>query len=158
MVSLLLLLVPAGLITAFALFGYGFGTLGKAGLRRTSREVWFRCLAALLGAVAISVYTLGLLAVSLTVLDAEDGGADSAPLRPCRTGGQPDRAMNVVGYTVEYVPLRFVCETKDGGGYAAESVPGSGNLIVLGFALAAVVSVGAAAVESERRARRSPAV
>jgi hypothetical protein len=158
MVFLLLLLIPAGLVVPFALAGYGFGTLGRVGLRRADRQVWLRSVAALLGAVAAALYTWGLLLVTGAVLDAEDGGTDSSPLRPCRTPGQWERALSVVDYTVDYVPLRFVCETKGGGTYSAESVPGYVNPAVLGFALAAAVCVGAAALESEGRAGRDQAV
>ncbi|MFG2980690.1 hypothetical protein ACGFYQ_05445 [Streptomyces sp. NPDC048258] len=156
MALLLLLLVPAGLVAGLGLLGYGFVTLGRVGRRRTGDRVWHRGLAALLGAVAVAFYTWGLLHVAGAVVDAEDGGTDSSPLRPCRTPGQWERALTVVDYTVDYVPLRFVCETTGGGRYAAESVPGYVNPAVLGFALAAVVCAGAAALESERRAPVEP--
>jgi hypothetical protein len=52
MVLLLLLLLPAGLVTAFAFAGHGFATLGRFGLRRAGREVWLRCLASFLAAAA----------------------------------------------------------------------------------------------------------
>jgi hypothetical protein len=58
---------------------------------------------------------------------------------------------------VDYLPLRFVCETGDGGRYATDAVPGHVNPSVFGFALAAAVCAGAAALESERRAGRAPA-
>ncbi|WP_328927622.1 hypothetical protein OG429_25745 [Streptomyces sp. NBC_00190] len=158
MALLLLLLIPAGLVAAFGLFGYGLVTLGRTGRRRTGRPVWKRGLAALLAGVAAAFYTWGLLYVAGAVVDAEDGGTDSSPLRPCRTPGQWERALTVVDYTVDYVPLRFVCETTGGGRYAAESVPGYINPAALGFALAAAVCAGAAALESERRVREDPAV
>ncbi|MFE9636191.1 hypothetical protein [Streptomyces sp. NPDC006463] len=157
MALLLLLLIPAGLVAAFGFFGYGLVTLGRIGRRRTGPPVWQRGLAALLAGVAAAFYTWGLLHVAGAVVDAEDGGTDSSPLRPCRTPGQWERALTVVDYTVDYVPLRFVCETTGGGRYAAESVPGYVNPAVLGFALAAAVCAGAAAVGSERRAREDPA-
>ncbi|MCX4822781.1 hypothetical protein OG883_23340 [Streptomyces sp. NBC_01142] len=160
MVFLLLLFIPAGLVTAFAFAGYGFGTLGRVGLRRAGREVRLRSLAAILGAVAVALYTWGLLLVSGAVMEAEDGGTDSAPIRSCRTPGWQERTMvnGITDYTVDYVPLRFVCETNDGGSYATDAVPGYVNPSVLGFALAAGVCVGAAALESERRAGKDPAV
>ncbi|MGW1490559.1 hypothetical protein [Streptomyces sp. NPDC002402] len=158
MVMQLLLFIPVGLVAAFAFVGYGFGSLGRAGHRRAGREVWLRSLAAILGAVAAALYTWGLLHVAGAVLDAEDGGADSSPLRPCRTPGQWERALRVVDYTVDYVPLRFVCETKGGGSYAAESVPGYVNPAVLSSVLAAAACAGAAALESKRRAGEDPAV
>ncbi|MFB7464492.1 hypothetical protein ACFCZ1_13515 [Streptomyces sp. NPDC056224] len=158
MALLLLLLIPAGLVAAFGLVGHGLVTLGRAGRRRTGRAVWHRGLAALLAGVAAAVYTWGLLYVAGAVVDAEDGGAESSPLRPCRTPGRWERALTVVDYTVDYVPLRFVCETTGGGRYAAGSVPGYVNPAVLGLGLAAAVCAGAAALASERRAREDPAV
>ncbi|MFF3460500.1 hypothetical protein ACFYXH_40730 [Streptomyces sp. NPDC002730] len=158
MALLLVLVIPAGLISFCTLVGYGLGTLGRVGLRRADRQRWLRSSAALLGAVAAALYTWGLLHVAGSVLDAEDGGTGSSPLRPCRTPGQWERALSVVDYTVDYLPLRFVCETKDGGTYAAESVPGYVNPAVLGFALATAVSLGAAAFESERPGGSGPAV
>lgn len=154
MALLLLLLIPAGLATGFTLVGYCFSTLGRAGIRRTGRGVWFRCVAALLGAVAAAAYTWGLLIVGLTVLEAEDGGTDSSPLRPCRIAGQPMRALDVVGYSVSYVPLGFVCETDDDKDYTAPSVPGYVNPAAFGFALAALVCTAAAALESGRGVRK----
>ncbi|MFJ4987540.1 hypothetical protein ACIP9H_27520 [Streptomyces sp. NPDC088732] len=150
-----LLLVPAGLIAVLGLAGYGLGTLGRSGVRGAGREVRLKSGAALLGACAVAMYTWGLMHVAGAVIEAEDGGTDSAPLRPCRSPGPWDRALHVVGYRVEYVPLGFVCETKDGGSYTAASVPGYVNPAAVGFALGAVVCAGAAAVESERRARKA---
>jgi hypothetical protein len=158
MVLLLLLLIPAGLVGPFALVGYGLGALSRIGLRRANRQVWLRSATALLGAAAAALYTWGLLLIAGAVLEAQDGGTDSSPLRPCRTPGQWERALSVVDYTVNYVPLRFVCETKDGGTYAAESVPGYVNPAVLGLALAAAVCAGTAAIEAERGARQDPAM
>ncbi|MFD3454190.1 hypothetical protein ACFWVC_18690 [Streptomyces sp. NPDC058691] len=152
-----LLLVPAGLVSVLALAGYGLGTLGRSGVRGAGREVRLRCGAALLGACAVAMYTWGLLHVAGAVIEAEDGGTDSAPLRPCRSPGPWERALHVVDYRVEYVPLGFVCETKDGGSYTAASVPDYVNPAAAAFALGAVVCAGAAAVASERRAREVPA-
>lgn len=64
---------------------------------------------------------------------------------PCRFSPQ---AEHVVGYTVDYVPLRFVCETTDSGGFDAKSVPGYVNPVALGFALASVLCGAALAVGS----------
>lgn len=148
---LLMLLALVGAVTAFALVGYGLGTLGRAGMRRTEREVRLRCLGALLGAVAAAVYAWGLLLAAGAVLDADDGGTDSSPPRPCRTPGQEERALHVVGYRVDFVPLRFVCETEGGGSYAARSVPAYVTPAALGCALAAAMCAGTAAVGSKRR-------
>ena len=67
-------------------------------------------------------------------------------------------ANYITDYTVEYVPLRFVCETNDGGSYATDAAPGFVNPAVAGFALAAVVCGCAAALATERRARKGLAV
>ncbi|MFF0449611.1 hypothetical protein ACFYT4_24895 [Streptomyces sp. NPDC004609] len=154
---LLLLVVPAGLITAFGFAGKGFGTLGRVGLRRADRVVWLRSLAALLVAGTAVLYAWGLLHVVGAVLEAEDGGTDSAPIRSCRTPGWQERTManGIIDYRVEYLPIRFVCETNDGGSYAT-AVPGYINPSVLGFTLAAAVCAGAAAVASDRRTGKDP--
>lgn len=148
MAYLLLLFIPAGLAVAFGLTGRGIAVLAR---RRSGRPVWHRGLAALLGAVAAALYTWGLLHLAGTVLEAEGGGADSSPIRPCRVPGQTERAASVVGYRVDYLPLRFVCETKGGGEYApASAVPGYIGPAALGFALAAAVCAGAGAAGSRR--------
>lgn len=157
MTLLLLLLIPAGLVTTCALLGYGLSGLGRAGLRRTDRRAWLRSAAALLGAVAAGLYTWGLLLVAGAVLEAEDGGTDSAPLRPCRTPGEWERALTVIDYSVDYVPLRFVCETTGGGSYSAEVVPGHVNPTVLLVALAAAGCAVGARLNPAGRARRDPA-
>lgn len=143
MALLLLLLLPALPLLTLGLLGYGIAPL--------RRRRWHRTLAALLGACAAGLYTWGLLHVAGAVLAAADGGAGSSPLLPCRSPGQEERASHVVDYTVDYVPLRFVCETTGGGSYAAESVPGYVNPAVLGFALAAAVCGGAGALGARRR-------
>ncbi|MFI7352324.1 hypothetical protein ACIBTP_00070 [Streptomyces avidinii] len=148
MALLLLLLLPALPVLTLGLLGHGI-----AGLRRRR---WHRPTAALLGACAAGLYAWGLLHVAGAVLAAEDGGAGSSPLLPCRTPGQEERASHVVDYSVDYVPLRFVCETTGGGSYAAESVPGYVNPAVLGLASAAAACVGAGALDAERRARKAP--
>ncbi|GGR88857.1 hypothetical protein GCM10010252_29650 [Streptomyces aureoverticillatus] len=158
MLFLLLLLALAGLIAVFGFVGYGCGTLGRVGLRRADRETWLRSCAALLCAAAVALYTLGLLGVAGAVMTAEDGGTDSAPIRSCRTPGWQERtaADGIVGYTVDYVPLRFLCETNDGGSYATGAVPGYVNPAAFGFALAAVgLGVSAARCGSGRVPRGS---
>ncbi|MFI0897283.1 hypothetical protein [Streptomyces sp. NPDC020983] len=147
-------LLPGCPIAALALAGYG---LGRHRLRQAGLQERLRSLAALLGAVAAAVCTVGLLCLTGAILETDDSGADSSPLLPCRVAGHPERAAHVTGYRVEYVPLRFVCETADGGGYRAAAVPGWVNPAAAGFALAAVVCACAAAVEGERRARRAAA-
>jgi hypothetical protein len=145
MVLALLFLIPAGLVLGFGLAGYGLGALARVGPRRADRRLRMRSAAALLAAGAVALYTFGLLLVASAVLDAEDGGTESSPLRPCRTPGQRERALHVVDYTVSYAPLRFVCETTGGGSYAANTVPGWLNPAVLGLALASAVCAGSLA-------------
>ncbi|MFF0445701.1 hypothetical protein ACFYT4_04625 [Streptomyces sp. NPDC004609] len=158
MAFLLLLFIPAGLVVACTLLGHGLGNLGRFVFRRSAYEVLFRGLAALLGAVAVAVYTWGMLHVSSSVLSAEDGGTDSSPIPSCRTPGWKERteANGIIDYSVDYVPLRFVCETNDGGSYATDSVPGYVNPTVLVLALAATVCVGAATGGPERLADDDP--
>jgi hypothetical protein len=155
MAMLLLLLLPAGLVLTLGLVGYGFGSLAGECVPGADRQRGLRSLAALTGAVSAAVYTWGLLIVAGTVLEAEDGGTSSSPLLPCREPVRWERALEVVDYTVDYVPLRFVCVMQDGGEYAAESVPGYVNPVVAAFALASAASASAAAFEGERRAREA---
>ena len=103
-----------------------------------------RKLATVAGLAAFALYLWGLLCVLGALVQAEDGGADSSPALPCRTtNGQVDgpedpRAAQVVDYSVDFVPLRFVCEMTGGGSYVTETVPGYVNPAVYGLALAAL--------------------
>ncbi|MFD5265462.1 hypothetical protein [Streptomyces sp. NPDC058335] len=140
MVLLLLLIFPGGLIAAFAFTGYAFGSLGRVGLRAADRTVWLRGAAALVAAVASLLYTWGLLHLVGAVVEAAEDGTESAPLSDCVPSGQEERASTVVDYTVSYVPLRFVCETSDGGSYTSDTVPDYVNpgVLVLGLTAAGV--------------------
>ncbi|MEV5784934.1 hypothetical protein ACGFWD_23270 [Streptomyces sp. NPDC048448] len=160
MVPLLLLLLPGGLVACVALAGYGFGRLGRPGAERADGGGRLRGPAALVGAAAVAVYVWGLLHVAGAVLAAEDGGTDSAPIRPCRTPGWQEWARDpgITGYTVSYLPVRFVCETGDGARYATGHVPRYVNPAFFCLAVAAVALAGTAALDTERRARRRPAV
>ncbi|WP_244187920.1 hypothetical protein [Streptomyces regalis] len=105
---------------------------------------------------ACALYAWGLLAVSGAVLEAEDGGTDSSPPRPCRTADWWERhqqGSEIVDYKVTYVPLGFVCETSDGGSYDSGDVPGYVNPAVLGLALTAAGGAIGAGYASELRAR-----
>ncbi|MEU2282132.1 hypothetical protein ABZ614_09380 [Streptomyces sp. NPDC013178] len=151
MTYLILLILPAGLIAAFAFTGHALGSLGRVGLRRAGRTVWLRSVAALLAAFAAVLYTWGLLNVLYAVMEARENSPEASPAPPCLFPGQEERAASVVGYTVDYVPLRFVCETENGGGYATPAVPGYVNPAVLSFALTAgAVCAGAAALDGRR--------
>ncbi|WPO69758.1 MULTISPECIES: hypothetical protein [unclassified Streptomyces] len=140
-------------ITAFGLAGYGFGRLGARGVRGWDRPVVLRSLAALFGAAAAAVYTWGLLCVALTVLDAEDGGAGSAPVRPCAEADAQAWGAAAVDYRVEYLPVRFVCETGDGRSHATDDVPGYVTPAAVGAGLTAAVLAVSAGWVSQARAR-----
>lgn len=112
-----------------------------------------RCLrgfATLAGLVALVVYTWGLLHLAGSVLEAEDGGASSAPLPPCRGNEQ---AVHVIDYSVSFFPLSFDCEMTGGGSYPAEVIPGYVNPVAVGSALAAVGCAVASAYVAELRLR-----
>ncbi|MFD0315244.1 hypothetical protein [Streptomyces flavalbus] len=110
------------------------------------------------GAGAVLVYLWGLLYVGGAVLDAEDGGASSSPIRPCREGDGPigpsDRAFHVIDYSVSWLPLRFTCETTDGGGYDSGEVPSYVNPAVAVLGLMGGGSAVAAGYRTELRARK----
>ncbi|MER6208189.1 hypothetical protein [Streptomyces sp. NPDC001642] len=105
-----------------------------------------RKLALAAGLAAFALYLWGLLHVLGALIQAEDGGANSSPILPCRTtngeeGGPVDpRALDVVDYSVDFVPLRFVCEQTGGGSYATGTVPGYVNPAVGALTLAALGS------------------
>ncbi|MFE7131607.1 hypothetical protein ACFVIM_12155 [Streptomyces sp. NPDC057638] len=148
----LLLLIPA--VAALAL------TLAVLGLtilrRRRGLPPALRGLAALAGAAAAALYTWGLLFLGSAVLDAEDGGTDSAPIRPCRLPDRREEVMRVVDYTIGYLPPRFVCEMRDGDSYTTGHVPG---YVAPGVAVAALTGAGlaiAAGFVAEHHARRTP--
>lgn len=113
-------------------------------------------LAAAASAAAFVLYLWGLLHVLGAILDAEDGGTDSSPLRPCRTANwqHDEKVLSVMDYSVDFVPLGFVCETKGGGSYVADTVPGYVNPAVGALALAAVGCGGAALHMAERPGAR----
>jgi len=103
-----------------------------------------RKLATVAGLAAFALYLWGLLHVLGALVQAEDGGADSSPILPCRTtNGQEDgpedpRAAQVVDYSVNFVPLRFVCETTGGGSYVTDTVPGYVNPALFGLVSASL--------------------
>jgi hypothetical protein len=154
-VQFLVLLVVAlgGIIAAAVLAVCGL----VAVLRRTGRSqpAWLRAAALLTGAGAISMYVWGVVHVGFAVLDAEDGGTDSSPIRPCRDAGW-EAARHVVGYQVSYVPLRFECRLDSGGWYAASSVPGYVNPATAVLGLTAAICGTLAAVAANHIDRPSP--
>ncbi|MFJ9631017.1 hypothetical protein ACIRU8_25215 [Streptomyces sp. NPDC101175] len=110
-----------------------------------------RKLAGAAGLAAFALYLWGLLHIMGALLEVGDGGTGSAPWPPCRTvdGQYDERTSQVVDYSVDYVPLRFVCETKDGGGFTSDTVPGYVNPAVGGLTLAALGCWVAALVFAE---------
>jgi hypothetical protein len=112
----------------------------------------FRQLATAAGLAALALDLWGLLPLMGAIMSAEDGGTDSSPLVPCRPANwwYDEKALSVTGYSVDFVPLRFVCETKGGGSFVADAVPGYVNPGVVVLALVAVGCRGAALFQGER--------
>ncbi|MFD5005680.1 hypothetical protein ACFWMV_22545 [Streptomyces mutabilis] len=156
---ILLLLVLVAVVTA-VLLGRGTGTYPRA---RTAPAAPvpaprkpgapFRVAAGAAGWAAALLYLWGLMCVGFAAMEAEDGGTDSSPLRPCRTGVPPELSGRVIDYDVSYLPLRFSCETVDGEAYDSADVPGYVNPGVAVLALTAVASAVAAGYATELRAR-----
>lgn len=142
------MLVFAG--AACALLGYGGGRVADWFVRRAQLPAALLGFAALAGAVAAALYAWGLLHVGGAILEAEDGGADSSPIVPCRADA---RAARVVDYSASFLPLDFVCETDDGDSYRAGEVPGYVSPAAVGFALAAAGLAVASGYVSEMRLR-----
>ncbi|MFD7626725.1 hypothetical protein ACFV7Q_11945 [Streptomyces sp. NPDC059851] len=153
MAYFLLLLVPAGLVLPFVFAGRAVGVLARVGgPRRADSAAWLRAAGFAQAAVAVGVYAWGLLHLTGAVMSAEDGGTDSIPIRPCRTSGWEYRGEGISGYRVEYVPLRFVCETEDVGDYTT-SVPGYVNPVFFLFGLGGAVCFTVVALDSENGPR-----
>ncbi|MFI8951296.1 hypothetical protein ACIGO6_32855 [Streptomyces sp. NPDC053750] len=113
----------------------------------------FRVVAAVAGGAAALLYAWGLVCVGFAVMEAEDGGTGSSPMRPCRTGVSPELSGRVIDYSVSYLPLRFSCETVDGEAYDSADIPGYVNPGVAVLALTAVASAVGAGYATELRAR-----
>lgn len=153
--SLLFFVIAA--ITAVALTGHGFGLLADRGVRRSGLPVILRGVAALTGAAAFALYAFGLLGVIGAIMTAQDGGTDSAPPQSCRTAGwweRHEQGIEIVDWSVSYVPLGFVCETSDGGSYDNGDVPGYVNPAALGLALTAAGCAVGSGYATELRARK----
>ncbi|WP_052391306.1 hypothetical protein [Streptomyces sp. NRRL B-24484] len=152
---LLLFLSLAGFVAAVALAAAGTSALLGRGGKPLPGRPW-RGLARVAAAGALAVYVCGLGPVGLDALDAGDGGTDSAPPHPCRTGPQ-ERWIHVVDWEAGFVPVRFECHLPDGGSYRNDSVPGWVNPAATALALAAAACGIAAGAMDERAARRTPA-
>ncbi len=135
---------------ACGLLGFGGGRVADWFVRRAELPAALLGFAALAGAATAALYAWGLLYVGGAVLEAEDGGADSSPILPCRAD---ERAAHVVDYSVSFLPLDFVCETGDGDSYRAGEVPGYVTPAAIGFALAAAGLAVASGYVSEARLR-----
>ncbi|MFF9042399.1 hypothetical protein [Streptomyces parvulus] len=152
MFLVLLLLVLIAVVTAVGLAGHGASVLGSPRARGRAAGPPLHALAAFAGAAAVAMYAWGLLLVAGAEMSS-DGGADSAPATPCRTPGYEERALHVVGRSVSFLPLGFVCETSDGEDYTSDDVPGYVNPAVAVLALSAAASAVAAGYATELRAR-----
>ena len=143
----LLLAALGGAVIATVLTVRGF----RAVFRSSERSGRLRAVALLVGAAAVALYAWGLLHLGYAVMRAEDGGAGSSPVEPCREAG-PQVASLVVGYDVSFLPLRFECRLSGGGAYVTSSVPGYVNPGTAGLGLVAA-TCGVLASTTARRVR-----
>ncbi|OCC11821.1 hypothetical protein [Streptomyces sp. PTY087I2] len=103
------------------------------------------------GSVTVVLYLLGLLLAGFAVSEV-GSGADSTPMRQCRS--TPDRPEGAVVETheVRYLPVHVLCRTADGRLFNSGVVPAWLNP-ALGVSFAATVALVAAAfVQADRRA------
>ncbi|WP_431676841.1 hypothetical protein [Kitasatospora sp. KL5] len=152
--GLLLLLVSlAGFAYAVVLAVKGLvRTLGS--VRRSGTVQLLRALAVVAASGAVVAYAYGLGQVGLDAMDADSGGADSAPPWPCRGVGM-EKAREVDDYRVGFVPLRFMCHRRSGTVYTTSTVSAWVNPAAAVFGTAAAgLAVGARAL-AERSARRT---
>lgn len=152
-VAVFLIAFFGALVGAISLFGYGVGQL-LPGAEKVRADRPLRGGAALAGSVAAALFVLGLLAVGGAVVSAEDGGADSSPIIPCRTGDM-ERDGHIVDYSVSYVPLGFECSRNDGTWYRTDDVPGYVNPGITLFGFLAVSGAVLVGYRGELRARRT---
>ncbi|MEU6142733.1 hypothetical protein ABZ848_20470 [Streptomyces sp. NPDC047081] len=141
-----LLFVVIAVVSGVAFLGAGLAALGRGGLAPSLRG-----LAYVVAAGAAAVYAWGMLVVAGAVLTAEDGGTDSSPIIPCRTGVTASD-YRIDDYRVWYVPVRFVCHRNDGSTYDRE-VPGYVNPTLAALA-ATGVGLGVSARFVDERARK----
>ncbi|MFF0366960.1 MULTISPECIES: hypothetical protein [unclassified Micromonospora] len=132
----LLLAALGGAVTTVVLTVRGLVAVFRRGGR--SRPARLRAAALLVGAAAVAMYAWGLLHVGVAVMQAEDGGAGSFPIQPCREAGT-QLASQVTGYGVSYLPLRFECHLDGGDTYVTSSVPGYVNPAAVALGLATAV-------------------
>ncbi|MFF5102269.1 hypothetical protein [Streptomyces sp. NPDC000134] len=154
----LLLFLAVAVVTALVLARRGTpypaapaAPAARTGPRRPGARL--RVLAGCAGAAAVLLYLWGALCVAWAVMEAEDDGAGSAPMLPCRIAGHPERAARTVDYSVSWLPLDFRCETADGESYAPGSVPGYVNPGTAALALTAAAGAVAAGYTAQAHAR-----
>lgn len=146
---LCLLAVLVAVVSGVVFLGRGLARVWRGGLARSLRG-----LAYVVAAGAAVMYAWGMLYVAGAALEADDGGADSSPIRPCRTGVQ-ERDYWIDDYHVWWVPVRFVCHRSDGTTYDRE-VPGYVNPALAGLTVSAVaLAVSARSVSSRSVSARS---
>ncbi|MEV4504952.1 hypothetical protein [Streptomyces klenkii] len=139
-----------GMAAALVLVIRGARSASRRG-RKLSRKP--KDLALILGGAAIGVYAWGMAHTGLAVMQAEDGGAGSFPLKPCRDT-DATKAVRVIGYEVDFVPLRFECRLDDGTRYRASSVPDYINPAALGLSLIAVTLAAAVVISRDDKSMR----
>ncbi|TDB85672.1 hypothetical protein E1264_20405 [Actinomadura sp. KC216] len=154
MFALVLLLGSlAGLVVGVVVLARGLLAVVRHG--RRARAGLLRGCALLALGVAVGAYAWGAAQAGAAALEAEDGGTDSSPLRPCRGEADPATVARVVDHQVRLVPLRFECRLAGGGSYATSAVSGFVNPVAGLLGGAGTVGAVASAVVAERRPRRS---
>ncbi|MCX4462350.1 hypothetical protein OG585_54715 (plasmid) [Streptomyces sp. NBC_01340] len=138
--------VLAAVVSGLVFLGRALAAAGRGGLAHSLRG-----LAYVIAAGAAAMYAWGILYVAGAALVAEDGGADSSPIRSCRTGVE-ERDYRIDDYQIGWVPVRFVCHRSDGTTYD-RAVPGYVNPALAGLVVTAV-ALAASARWADERARR----
>jgi hypothetical protein len=128
-----------GTLLALVMVVCGVVVAVRAG--RRSPAMRLRAGALLVLGVAIGAYAWGMAHVGMAVLQAEDGGTDSSPLRPCRGEADAATVAQVVDYQVGLVPLRFECQLDGGGSYVTSAVPGYLNPVAGIFGVAGIAGI-----------------
>lgn len=146
----LVLLLGFLLGTLLALVVIVFGVVGAVRAGRHSSARRLRAGALLVLGVGIGAYAWGMAHVGTAVLEAEDGGADSSPLRPCRGEADATTVARVDGYRVRLVPLRFECHLAGGGSYVTSAVPGYLNPLAGILGVAGLVGLVLSTASAER--------
>ncbi|GAA4085632.1 hypothetical protein [Actinomadura miaoliensis] len=143
----------AGMITALVVVVCGVVMAVRHWRRSPAGRL--RAAAFLAVGVAIGVYAWGMAYTGMAVLEAEDGGTDSSPLRPCRGEADPATVARVIDYRVGLVPLRFECHLAGGGSYTTSSVPGYVNPVAWMLGAAGLIGFMVSAASSKRPSRTS---